>query len=187
MYFVCRTFTGPNSRFTPLLLNITNREGFELSISPPQVLFKVNDKGQKTEPIEEVTFEVTNDHSGGVVENIGKRKGELIDMKNIGTNSSRITALIPSRTLMGYRTDFETDTRGTGIMTSAFHSYADYKGASGNKRKGVLISTDSGVCTSYQLSMVEARGMLFVSPQTEVYPGGFDTPLHACVWNFCLQ
>ncbi len=170
---VGRTFVVPNSLPSPLRPTSLNREGFELSISPPQVLFKENDKGQKMEPIEEVTFEVTNDHSGGVVENIGKRKGELVDMKNIGTNSSRITALIPSRTLMGYRTDFETDTRGTGIMTSAFHSYAEYKGASGNKRKGVLIATDSGVCTSYQLSLVEARGTLFVSPQTEVYPGGF--------------
>jgi GTP-binding protein len=85
------------------------------------VIFK-EENGKKLEPMEEVIFEITNDYSGGVVENIGKRKGELLDMKSVGTNSSRITALIPSRTLMGYRTDFETDTRGSGDP-SILHIY----------------------------------------------------------------
>jgi len=153
-----------------ILIEQMRREGFELSISPPKVIFK-EENGKKLEPMEEVIFEITNDYSGGVVENIGKRKGELLDMKSVGTNSSRITALIPSRTLMGYRTDFETDTRGSGIMTSSFHSYAPYKGHTGGMRKGVLVSTDSGPCTAYILEKIEARGKLFVGPQMEVYPG----------------
>ena len=154
-----------------VLIENMRREGFELSISRPQVLFRDVD-GQQMEPIEEVTIDVDDEYSGAVIEKItGARRGELAEMKPAGAGKTRIIALVPSRGLIGYHGEFLTDTRGTGVLNRVFHGWAPYKGSIPGRRQGVLISMENGVSVAYALWKLEDRGKFFIGAQEPVYQG----------------
>ena len=154
-----------------VLIENMRREGFELSISRPQVLFQEID-GVRMEPIEEATIDVDDEYSGAVIEKItGVRKGELVEMKPAGAGKTRIVAHVPSRGLIGYHGEFLTDTRGTGVMNRVFHAWAPHKGAIPGRRQGVLISMENGTAVAFALWNLEDRGRMMIGPQTEVYTG----------------
>ena len=154
-----------------VLIENMRREGFELSISRPQVILREED-GQKLEPIEEATIDVDDEYSGAVIEKLtGARKGDLVEMKQAGAGKTRIIAHIPSRGLIGYHGEFLTDTRGTGVLNRVFHSWAPYKGAIPGRRAGVLISMEQGQAVAYALWNLEERGKMFIGAQADVYQG----------------
>jgi len=154
-----------------VLIENMRREGFELSISRPQVLMKEED-GQKLEPIEEVTIDVDEEYTGAIIEKItGPRKGDLVEMKPSGVGKTRLIAHVPARGLIGYHGEFLTDTRGTGVMNRVFSGWAPYKGTIEGRRAGVLISIEDGETVAYALWNLEERGKMFVGPQTKVYKG----------------
>jgi GTP-binding protein len=153
-----------------VLIENMRREGFELSVSRPQVLFQTID-GKRCEPIEEVTIDVDDEYSGAVIEKMtGTRKGELIEMKQ-NSGKTRIVAHVPSRGLIGYHGEFLTDTRGTGVMNRVFHEWAPHKGPIPGRRAGVLISMENGTSVSYALWKLEDRGKFFIGAQEAVYQG----------------
>ncbi|WP_116597104.1 translational GTPase TypA [Primorskyibacter marinus] len=155
-----------------VLIENMRREGFELSISRPQVLMRDGDNGVQLEPIEEVTIDVDDEYSGVVIEKItGTRKGELAEMKPAGAGKTRIIAHVPSRGLIGYHGEFLTDTRGTGVLNRVFHTWAPHKGTIPGRRAGVLISMESGVAVAYALWKLEDRGKFFIGAQEQVYTG----------------
>lgn len=154
-----------------VLIETMRREGFELSISRPRVLFQNDENGRRLEPIEEVVIDVDEEYSGGVVEKMSLRKGEMQEMKPAGGEKVRIVFHAPSRGLIGYHGEFLTDTRGTGVMNRLFHSYAPYKGNIASRREGVLISTGDGEANIYALFNLVDRGPQFVAPGTRVYAG----------------
>jgi GTP-binding protein len=153
-----------------VLIESMRREGFELSISRPRVLFKTED-GERLEPIEEVTVDVDDAYTGVVIEKISNRKGEMVDMRPTGAGKTRIIFHAPARGLIGYHGEFLTDTRGTGVMNRIFLDYAPHKGSVGGRINGVLISTEDGEAVAYGLWYLEERGRLFVTPGTRVYQG----------------
>ncbi|KAL2328146.1 hypothetical protein Fmac_021573 [Flemingia macrophylla] len=155
-----------------ILIENMRREGFELSVSPPKVMYKT-ENGQKLEPLEEVTIEVNDEHVGLVMEALSHRRAEVTDMGPVsGTvGRTRLTLTCPSRGLVGYRSVFSSDTRGTGFMHRAFHAYEEFRGPLGNVRKGVLVSMGFGTITAHALMSLEARGTLFVTPGMEAYDG----------------
>ncbi|NAZ36824.1 translational GTPase TypA [Rubellimicrobium sp. CFH 75288] len=154
-----------------VLIENMRREGFELSISRPRVLFR-EENGQRLEPIEEVTIDVDDEYTGVVVEKLtGPRKGELKDMRPGGAGKTRIVALVPSRGLIGYQGEFLTDTRGTGVLNRLFHGWAPYKGEIQGRRQGVLVSMENGQAVAYALWNLEDRGRMFINPQDPVYEG----------------
>jgi GTP-binding protein len=154
-----------------VLIETMRREGFELSISRPRVLFQTGENGERLEPIEEVTVDVDDPYTGVVIEKVSLRKGELQDMRPTGAGKTRIVFLAPSRGLIGYHGEFLTDTRGTGVINRMFHGYTPHKGAIEGRRNGVLISTGEGEAVAYALWYLEERGKLFVTPGTKVYQG----------------
>ncbi len=154
-----------------VLIENMRREGFELSISRPQVLFQEID-GQRCEPIEEVTIDVDDEYSGVVIEKLtGPRKGALAEMNPAGAGKTRIIAHVPSRGLIGYHGEFMTDTRGTGVLNRVFHEWAPHKGSIPGRRAGVLISMENGVSVAYALFNLEDRGRMFIGAQEQVYTG----------------
>jgi len=154
-----------------VLIENMRREGFELAVSRPRVLFKEDEKGNKLEPIEELVVDVDDEFSGSVVEKVAARKGEMVDMKPSGGGKTRITFKVPSRGLIGYQGEFLTDTKGTGIMNRVFDSYQPYKGELAFKRNGSLISNDSGAATGYALFNLQDRGIMFIGAGDKVYTG----------------
>ena len=155
-----------------VLIENMRREGFELSISRPQVLMREGENGERLEPIEEVTIDVDDEYSGAVIEKItGVRKGELAEMRQAGKGKTRIIAHVPSRGLIGYHGEFLTDTRGTGVLNRVFHEWAPHKGAIPGRRAGVLISMEDGVSVAYALWNLEDRGRMFIGPQEKIYQG----------------
>jgi len=154
-----------------VLIENMRREGFELSISRPQVLFQEID-GVRHEPIEEATIDVDDEYSGAVIEKItGTRKGELVEMKPAGAGKTRIIAHVPSRGLIGYHGEFLTDTRGTGVINRVFHSWAPHKGTIPGRRAGVLISMENGSSVAFALWNLEERGKMMIGAQADVYTG----------------
>ncbi|WP_431299827.1 translational GTPase TypA [Tabrizicola sp. BL-A-41-H6] len=154
-----------------VLIENMRREGFELSISRPRVLFRDID-GVKHEPIEEVTIDVDDDYTGPVIEKItGPRKGDLVEMKPAGAGKTRIIAHVPSRGLIGYHGQFMTDTRGTGVLNRVFHGWAPHKGPIEGRRQGVLISIETGISVAYAMWKLEDRGHFFIGVQEPVYAG----------------
>lgn len=154
-----------------VLIETMRREGFELSVSRPRVLFQKDESGNVLEPIEEAVVDVDEEFSGIVVEKLTLRKGDMQDMRPSGGGKIRLIFHIPSRGLIGYQGEFLTDTRGTGIMNRLFHGYGPYRGKIEGRRNGVLISMENGVTTAYALWNLEERGILFVNPQEKVYSG----------------
>ncbi|KAH9560856.1 hypothetical protein CY35_06G129800 [Sphagnum magellanicum] len=155
-----------------ILLENMRREGFELSVSPPAVMYK-EENGKKLEPIEEVIIEVNDDHAGLIIEALSHRRAEFLEMGPCpeAVGRTRLSFTCPSRGLVGYRSVFSTDTHGTGFMHRAFLTYGKYRGPLGNVRKGVLVSMASGVITAHALMGLQARGILFVEPGMETYDG----------------
>lgn len=153
-----------------VLIETMRREGFELTVSRPKVLFK-EENGQRMEPIEEITIDVDEEYSSTVIDRMNKRKAEMLDMRSSGAGKTRIVFHAPSRGLIGYQSQFLTDTRGTGVFNRVFHSYAPYKGDIPQRHNGVLISNDQGKAVAYALFNLQDRGTMFVEHQTPVYRG----------------
>jgi len=155
-----------------VLIETMRREGYEMSISRPRVVYRTDpDTGRKLEPIEEVVIDVDEEHSGIVVEKLGARRGELTEMRPSGGGKQRLVFHAPSRALIGYHGEFLTDTRGTGVMHRMYHSYAPDRGPIEGRRHGVIISTAQGQAVAYALWNLEDRGALCVSPGDKVYAG----------------
>src|SRR5882724_8887693 len=155
-----------------VLIETMRREGFELSISRPRVLFQ-NDPatGQRLEPVEEVMVDVDEEFAGIVVDKMSRRKAEMQEMRPSGGGKLRLTFFGPTRGLIGYQGEFLTDTRGTGVMSRLFHGYAPHKGGVEARRNGVLVSTASGVAIAYALWNLEERGPMFIEPGAQIYEG----------------
>ncbi|MFN8925730.1 MAG: translational GTPase TypA [Rhodospirillales bacterium] len=155
-----------------ILIEQMRREGFELSISRPRVLMKADPvTGQRLEPVEEVTVDVDEEFSGIVVQKLQERKGEMTEMRPSGGGKQRLVFLIPSRGLIGYQSEFLTDTRGTGVLNRIFHSYQPYKGNIAARRNGMLISNADGEAVAYALWNLEDRGPMMIEPGWKVYQG----------------
>ncbi|MEY4270185.1 MAG: GTP-binding protein TypA/BipA [Pseudomonadota bacterium] len=154
-----------------VLIETMRREGFELGISRPRVLFGTDDNGKRTEPYEVVMIDVDDEHAGTVVEKMQVRKAELTDMRPSGGGKTRITFSGPSRGLIGYHGEFLSDTRGTGIMNRLFEKYGPHKGVIAGRQNGVLISNGAGEANAYALGPLEQRGIMFVSPGEALYEG----------------
>lgn len=173
-----------------ILIENMRREGFELQVSKPEVIIREVD-GIRMEPVERLLIDIPEESMGGVMESLGTRKAEMVNMINNGNGQVRLEFLIPARGLIGYRTQFLTLTRGYGIMNHAFDSYQPYFGADvGGRRQGVLVSVDTGSTTLYGILSVEDRGVLFVNPGTEVYEGmivGEHSRENDIVVNICKE
>ncbi len=155
-----------------VLIENMRREGFEVAISRPRVIFRTDEEThEKMEPIEEVTIDVDDPYTGIVIEKVSLRKGEMKDMRPTGAGKTRIVFHAPSRGLIGYHGEFLTDTRGTGVINRMFHDYAPHKGEIEGRRNGVLISTGDGEAVTYALFYLEPRGKLFILANTKVYQG----------------
>ncbi|MCR4555900.1 MAG: translational GTPase TypA [Alphaproteobacteria bacterium] len=168
----CFEVSGRGELQLGILIETMRREGFELSISRPHVLYKTDEKtGEKLEPMEELYVDVDDEFTGAVVEKITLRKGNMVDMRPSGSGKTRLKFLIPTRGLIGYFSEFLTDTRGSGIMNRSFYGYEPYKGPIEDRNKGVLISNSNGSAVPYALFFLEERGTLFVNPGDPVYEG----------------
>lgn len=163
--------SGRGELHLSILVENMRREGFEMQVSKPEVIIKEVD-GVKCEPYERVRVDVPEEHTGSVIESMGARKGEMIDMVNTGNGQTRIQFDVPARGLIGYRTEFMSMTRGYGIMNHTFEDYRPlFKGRIGGRHNGVLVSMDKGVASSYAILQLEGRGENFMEPGTEVYEG----------------
>ncbi|HYD23452.1 MAG TPA: translational GTPase TypA [Croceibacterium sp.] len=154
-----------------VLIETMRREGFELSISRPRVLFRDGPDGSREEPYETVVIDVDDEHAGTVVEKLAQRKGEMTDMRPSGGGKTRITFSAPSRGLIGYHGEFLSDTRGTGVMNRLFERYGPWKGPIQGRQNGVLISMEQGEAVPYALNALEERGVLFIGPGEKLYEG----------------
>lgn len=164
------TVAGRGELHLAVLIEAMRREGYEFSVSKPQVIIKEID-GEKNEPIERVHIEVPQDYSGTVIEELSRRRGELQLLDTDENNITAIDFLIPTRGLMGYRNDFLTVTRGLGILTSVFENFSPWKGSIPGRTRGVLLSNGPGKTSGYACFNLQDRGVLFVSPGDEVYEG----------------
>lgn len=154
-----------------VLIENMRREGFELSVSRPRVLFKKGEGDEVLEPVEEVVVDVDDAFSGVVVEKLSSRKGEMLEMKPSGGGKTRLLFHVPSRGLIGYQSEFLTDTKGTGVINRLFHAYVPYKGEYQGRKNGALISNDTGESVAYALWNLQDRGVIFIKPQQKVYQG----------------
>ena len=163
--------SGRGELHLSILIENMRREGYELQVSKPEVIVKIID-GKKMEPYENLLIDIPEEHMGAVMESLGPRKAEMLNMSHLGFEQMRLEFLIPSRGLIGYRTEFLTLTRGYGILNHSFDSYQPLVQQSvGGRRAGVLVSSHSGTATTYGILSVEDRGFLFITPGTEVYEG----------------
>ncbi|MGG4217437.1 translational GTPase TypA [Paenibacillus jamilae] len=173
-----------------ILIENMRREGYELQVSKPEVIVKEID-GKKMEPIERLLIDIPEESMGAVMESLGSRKAEMVNMVNNGTGQVRLEFLIPARGLIGYTTNFLTLTRGYGVMNHAFDSYGPFVGGQvGGRHQGVLVSTENGTSTFYGMLGVEDRGILFLEPGTEIYEGmivGEHTRDNDIVVNICKE
>ncbi|OEU68909.1 MAG: GTP-binding protein TypA, partial [Desulfuromonadales bacterium C00003093] len=161
--------SGRGELHLSILIENMRREGFEMSVSKPEVIFREID-GQRCEPLEYLTIDVPEAYQGTVIEKLGARKAVMVSLQPMeGTN--RIEFIIPARGLIGFRTEFMTETRGTGVMNHSFHEYAPYKGPIVGRKNGVLISMDAGDSIAYSLFNLQDRGTLFIGPGVAVYEG----------------
>ena len=154
-----------------VLIENMRREGFELSVSRPRVLYKKDTDGSVLEPVEEVVVDVDDAFSGVVVEKLSSRKGEMIDMRPSSGGKTRLIFYVPSRGLIGYQSEFLTDSKGSGVLNRIFHNYVPYKGDMSTKKNGALIATDAGEAVAFALWNLQDRGVMFIKPQQKVYSG----------------
>ncbi len=154
-----------------VLIEQMRREGFELIVSRPRVLYKESENGSKLEPIEEVTIDVDEEYTSPVVDGMNQRKAEMQDMRAAGAGKTRLIFLAPSRGLIGYQNKFLTDTKGTGVINRIFNKYDNFKGNIPGRKYGALISTDTGTAVAYAIFNLQDRGTMFIGHQTPVYGG----------------
>ena len=154
-----------------ILIETMRREGFELTVSRPRVVFQKDEDGNLLEPVEEVIIDVDEEFSGAVVQGIAERKGEMLEMKPSGAGQQRLVFLVPTRGLIGYNGELMTTTKGTAIMNRVFHDYAPHKGPIRGRHPGVLISNGTGTAVAFALYNLEDRGPMMIEPQTKVYEG----------------
>ena len=154
-----------------VLIEQMRREGFELIVSRPRVLYKESENGSKLEPIEEVTIDVDEEYTSSVVDGMNQRKAEMQDMRAAGAGKTRLIFLAPSRGLIGYQNKFLTDTKGTGVINRIFNKYDNFKGNIPGRKYGALISTDTGTAVAYAIFNLQDRGTMFIGHQTPVYGG----------------
>lgn len=179
---------GRGEMHISILIETMRREGFEFSVSTPKVLYKEID-GVKCEPMEKLVIDVPEDSMGAVMEKIGARKGELLNMTPLGTRM-RLEYKIPARGLLGYRNEFMTDTRGEGILNTVFLGYEPFKGEITKRYTGSLVSFDTGEAVGYGLFKVQERGALFIGPNTPVYEGmivGMNPKMEDLAVNVCKK
>jgi GTP-binding protein len=163
--------SGRGELHLSILIENMRREGYELQVSKPEVIVKVID-GVRCEPVERVQIDVPEEHTGSIMESIGARKGEMLDMINNGSGQVRLIFNVPARGLIGYTTEFLTLTRGYGIINHSFDSYQPMaQGQVGGRRQGVLVSMESGKASTYGIMQVEDRGIIFLEAGTEIYEG----------------
>ncbi|RIW29474.1 translational GTPase TypA [Bacillus salacetis] len=165
------TVSGRGELHLSILIENMRREGFELQVSKPEVIVREID-GVKCEPVERVQIDVPEEYTGSIIESMGTRKGEMLDMINNGSGQVRLIFMVPARGLIGYSTEFMTLTRGYGIINHTFDSYQPMqKGQVGGRRQGVIVSMETGKSSQYGIMGVEDRGTIFVEPGTEIYAG----------------
>ena len=180
--------SGRGELHLSVLIENLRREGYEFQVSKPEVMFKTDENGKKLEPIELATIDVDQEYTGSVIEKLGRRKGEMIDMHPSSSGYTRLVFRIPARGLIGYRTEFMTDTKGTGILNTEFEGYDRYKGDLERRPLGSLIATEKGLATAYGLNAAQSRGQLFIEPGEEIYEGlivgsnakGLDIDVNVC-------
>ena len=153
-----------------VLIETMRREGFELNVSRPKVLIR-EEGGTKMEPVEEVTIDVDEEYSSGVVDSMNRRKAKMVDMRSAGAGKTRMLFHAPSRGLIGYQSRFLTQTRGTGVLNRVFHEYAPYAGDIPGRRNGALIASETGTAVAFAIFNLQDRGAMFIDPQTPVYQG----------------
>ena len=163
--------SGRGELHLSVLIENMRREGYEFQVSKPQVLYKYDENGKKLEPTERVTIDVDNVYAGSVIEKLGRRKGELVNIVEPNGGYQRLEFIIPSRGLIGYRTEFMTDTKGSGILNSIFESYVPFKGDIPRRVNASIVSFDTGTASAYGLNNAQERGTLFVVPGEDVYEG----------------
>lgn len=166
----CFKVSGRGELHLSILIENMRREGYEFSVSKPEVLYKEDEKGHILEPMEKALIDVPEEYAGVVIEKLGQRKGELLDIRS-GNGNTRMEFSIPSRGLIGYRGEFLTDTKGTGIMNTLFDGYGPYKGDIQYRKTGSLIAFETGESTAYGLFNAQERGILFIGPGAKVYAG----------------
>ncbi len=154
-----------------ILIETMRREGFELSVSRPKVLFRRGEAGSVLEPVEEVVIDVDEEHSGIVVRKMSERKGEMVEMRPSGGGRLRLVFLAPTRGLIGYLGELMTDTRGTAVMNRLFHNWGEWKGEIAGRRNGVLVSNEAGEAVAYAMWNLEDRGPMMIEPAAKVYQG----------------
>ena len=163
--------SGRGELMLEILLTQMRREGFELTVSPPRVLFKKDDNGNKLEPFEEITVDLDEEYSSKIIDSMNRRKGKLIDLKDTGKNKKRLIFHAPTRGLMGYTSRFLTLTKGTGVINRIFHSYSKFEGEMEGRRNGALISMEQGKAVAFAIFNLQARGEMFVTHNDPVYSG----------------
>ena len=163
--------SGRGELHLSILMETMRREGYEFQVSRPRVITKLGEKGEKLEPYEELLIDVPDDYVGAVIEKLGPRKAEMTEMKNPGQGMVRLTYRIPARGLFGYRSEFLTDTRGTGIMHHRFLEYGAWSGGLEGRTRGVLVSMENGTIIAFALGNLGERATLFVEPGQAVYEG----------------
>jgi GTP-binding protein len=154
-----------------ILIETMRREGFELTIGKPRVVFRDGPNGEKLEPIEEVIIDVDDEHTGAVIEKLSARKGELVEMRPSGAGRTRLRLYVPTRGLIGYQPELLSDTRGTAVMNRVFHAYEPFRGEIAGRRTGVLLSNGQGEAVAYALWNLEDRGPMLIEPGARVYQG----------------
>ena len=163
--------SGRGELMLEILLTQMRREGFEMTVSPPRVLFKKDENGNKLEPIEEITIDLDDEFSSKVIDSMNKRKGKLIDLKDTGKGKKRLIFHAPTRGLMGYTSKFLTTTKGTGVINRIFYSFDKFEGKIDSRKNGALISMENGKAVAFAIFNLQARGELFVTHNDPVYVG----------------
>ena len=163
--------SGRGELMLEILLTQMRREGFEMTVSPPKVLYQQDESGNKLEPIEEITIDLDEEHSSKVIDSMNRRKGKLIDLKDTGKDKKRLIFHAPTRGLMGYTGRFLTLTKGNGVINRIFHSYGKYEGEMEGRRNGALISMETGKAVAFAIFNLQARGEMFVTHNDPVYVG----------------
>ncbi len=167
----CFKVSGRGELHLSVLIESMRREGYEFAVSKAEVIYHTDENGKKLEPMERAYIDVDDEYAGNVIQKLGERKGELLNMHSNGSGSTRLEFLIPARGLIGYRGEFLTDTKGTGVLNTIFENYGPYKGDIQYRKQGSLIAFEAGEAITYGLFNAQERGTLFIGPGEKVYAG----------------
>ena len=181
--------SGRGELHLSVLIETMRREGFELLVSRPKVIFK-EENGKKLEPMERLVVSVPEEFLGNVIEKLGKRKGEMLNMEPTGDGHTKVEFRIPARGLIGYRTEFMTDTKGNGTMNSVFDGYDEYKGDISARTRGTIVAFEKGTSVTYGLYNAQDKGELLIGPGVDVYEGmivGLNSRSEDLAINVCKE